>query len=70
MRRGTALFLGLAVLCYPPAGRAADTVSELMKRLETGARLARQDAAEALGRMGPAAGDAVPALTKALAPPN
>src|SRR5205807_1923702 len=57
--------------CFPllaRGGARADdaTVATLIEQLRTGDRLQRQDAAEALGKIGPAAEAAVPVLTDAL----
>jgi HEAT repeat protein len=69
VRLNRVVLLGIAVFVIPAPGRATEdgaAVQELIKKLETGDRLARQDAAESLGRLGPAAVKAVPALTKAM----
>jgi HEAT repeat protein len=63
---------GVFVAFHVPGASAAEPVSvtpsvrELIRQLETGDVLARQDAADALGRLGPAAEEAVPTLTAAL----
>lgn len=58
-------------LFFPPPCHAADdptfpTIHELMKRLESNDILDSQDAALALGKRGPAAEEAIAALTEAL----
>ena len=65
--------LTVLLLCgsCPISVRAAtpvdqESVASLINQLRTGDRIARQDAAEALGKMGPVAEDAIPALTDAL----
>ena len=69
MRPNRAALVGMVLFLAPLPGRAAEdvaTVRQLIKQLESGDRLARQDAAEALERFGPAAVEAIPALAAAL----
>jgi HEAT repeat protein len=61
--------IGCALLLCAGAGRTeepARTIPFLLKQLRTGDAAARQDAAEALGDLGPAAEEAVPALAALL----
>ena len=59
--------LAVAVLILPASACATDPpkVSDLVRQLETGTAGERVIAAERLGDLGPAAAEAIPALTRA-----
>jgi HEAT repeat protein len=60
------LCVACGLLLIAAVGRADDPLPGLLKQLKDGETLERQDAAKEIGRLGPRAEEAIPALTAAL----